>query len=282
MRSDAQHALTAPAFEHSPDYVQSLERGLAVIRALGTRAGPMTLSETAAAAGLSRAVARRLLLTLAHLGYVRRDARDFALTARVLDLGFSYLGALGYPELARAPMEALARRVNESCSMGVLEGREVVYVQRVSVTKVMRVALGVGARLPAWCTSMGRVLLGGLDDTALDAWLAGARLERLTQHTCVEPRELRRRIQQARADGHCYIEQELERGLCSVAVPLRDGHGNVVAALNVGMAYRENARGRALAEILPALRETAYEIQRLAGQRLAPPGGAGRGMNDRP
>jgi IclR family pca regulon transcriptional regulator len=258
-------------FVESADYVQSLDRGLAVLRALGQRNGPATLTEAATASGLSRAVARRLLLTLAHLGYVRQDGRDFSLTARVLELGFGYLGSLGLPEIARGAMEALAQRVHESCSMGVLEGRDVVYVQRVSVSKVMAVALGVGARLPAWCTSMGRVLLGALGDEDLQQWLAEAPLARVTDHTCTDPRELLRRIRQARADGYAYVEQELERGLCSVAVPLRNRDGAIVAAMNVGMPYRENARGRALAEVLPALRETADQIQRIAGSHI--PGG---------
>jgi IclR family pca regulon transcriptional regulator len=259
---------TVSPFQQSADYVQSLERGLAVLRALGNARTPLTLSEAAQASGLSRAVTRRLLLTLAHLGYVRQDGRAFSLTARVLELGFGFLGSLGYPEIARAPLEALAQRVHESCSMGVLEGREVVYVQRVSVSKVMAVALGIGARLPAWCTSMGRVLLGTLDDAALEALLATTRLERITDHTCVDSRELMRRIAQVRADSYAYVEQELERGLCSVAVPVRNAAGSTVAAINVGMAYRENARGRALAEILPALRETALQIERLASAWL--------------
>jgi IclR family pca regulon transcriptional regulator len=213
-------------------------------------------------------VARRQLLTLCHLGYVRQDGRDFALTARVLELGFSHLGSLGYPELARAPLQTLAARIHESCSLGVLEGGEVVYMQRVAVNKLMSVALGIGSRLPAWCTSMGRVLLGALPDQELDGRIARAELRQLTPHTCADPAELLRRIRQARADGYAYVEQELERGLCSVAVPLRNSAGAVVAALNAGMAYRENARGRALAEILPGLRETATGIERLAGAVL--------------
>jgi IclR family pca regulon transcriptional regulator len=257
---ESRPARTATPFEESPDYVQSLERGLAVLAALGASTHALTLSETAAATRLSRAAARRLLLTLVHLGYARQEGRQFALTSRVLGLGSGYLGSLGLPEIARAPMERLAARVHESCSMGVLEGAEVVYVQRVAVTKVMAVALGVGARLPAWCTSMGRVMLGGLEDAALESLLGTQALRQITPHTCTDRGELLRRIRQARADGYAYVEQELERGLCSVAVGLRDREGRLIAALNVGMPYRENARGRALAEVLPALRETALEI----------------------
>jgi IclR family pca regulon transcriptional regulator len=255
-------------FEKGPDYVQSLERGLRVLRALGLHGRPMTLSAAANATGLSRAVARRQLLTLAHLGYVRQEGRDFALTARVLELGFAYLGSLAYPELARGPLQALAERVHESCSLGVLEGTEVVYMQRVAVNKLMSVSLGIGSRLPAWCTSMGRVLLGAMPEAALEELIGRSALRRLTPHTCADAQELLRRVRQARADGYAYVEQELERGLCSVAVPLHNPGGAVVAALNVGMAYRENARGRALAEILPELRATAAGIERLAGAVL--------------
>ena len=260
---------TRPArFQDGPDYVQSLERGLAVLRALGTAEKPLTLSAAALATGLSRAVARRQLLTLAHLGYVRQEGRDFTLTARVLELGFGYLGSLAYPEIARGPLQELAARVHESCSLGVLEGTEVVYVQRVAVSKLMSVALGIGARLPAWCTSMGRVLLAALPEPELIERLQASRIHRITPHTCTDTGELLRRIGQARADGYAYVEQELERGLCSVAVPLRNPEGAIVAALNAGMAYRENARGRALAEVLPCLRETAVEIERMAGASL--------------
>ena len=265
-------------FEAGRDYVQSLDRGLAVMRALGRLARPATLSETAAASGLSRAVTRRLLLTLAHLGYVRQDGRAFGLTARVLELGFGYLGALALPEIARGEMEALSRRIGESCSMGVLENDDVIYVQRVSVSRLMSIALAVGSRLPAWCTSMGRVMLGQLTDAELERRLASANITRITPHTCTDPGELSRRIRQARADGYAYVEQEMERGLCSVAVPLRDRDGVIVAALNVPMAYRENARGRALAELLPALREAASAIERLASGQLPPVPAANRGV----
>jgi IclR family pca regulon transcriptional regulator len=256
------------SFISGPDYVQSLERGLAVIRAFGSNTPTMTLSEVAIATGLSRAVVRRQLLTLAHLGYVRQDGRSFALTTQVLELGFSYLGSLGYPELARPAMEALSRTVNESCSMGVLEDGDVVYVQRVPVRKIMTVALGIGAHLPAWCTSMGRVLLAGLQDEALAAWLAAYPAHALTEHTCTDAAQLRARIERVRQDGYAYVEQELEHGLCSVAVPLRGPDGSVVAAINVGMAFRDDARQRALEQVLPALRATAAEIQREAGPRL--------------
>jgi IclR family pca regulon transcriptional regulator len=260
-------------FQQSADYIQSLERGIAVIRAFGSQTPAMTLSAVSKVTGLSRAVVRRQLLTLAHLGYVRQDGRAFALTPRVLELGYGFLGSLAYPEIARLPMEALSRRVHESCSLGVLDGTDVVYMQRVPVRKVMTVALGIGARLPAFCTSMGRVLLAGLAEPALDAWLAALEPRKISEHTCTNRRELRRLIRRAGEDGFAYVEQELERGLCSIAVPLRNPAGTVVAALNAGMPYRDEARARALGEVLPALRDTAGEIERLAGPRF--PAGPG-------
>ncbi len=265
-------------FQRSADYVQSLERGLAVIRAFGSQSPTMTLSAVAALTGLSRAVVRRQLLTLAHLGYVRQDGRSFALTPRVLELGYGFLGSQAYPEIARPAMEALSRRISESCSLGVLDCDDVVYMQRVPVRKVMTVTLGIGARLPAFCTSMGRVLLAGLDDPQLDAWLATLVPRRVSEHTCTDRAEIRRLIRRAGDEGYAYVEQELERGLCSVAVPLRNPAGVVVAALNVGMPYRDEARARALGEVLPALRSTALEVERLAGPHFP----AGPGLASQP
>ena len=161
-------------FEHSRDYVQSLARGLAVLRAFDREHPTLTLPGIAARTGLSRAAVRRLVLTLQHLGYVRPLGREYSLTPRVLELGFGYLGSLKLTELAQPLVEQLARRVNHSCSMAVLDGQSIVYVLRVPVRRVMTVALGVGARLPAFAASMGRVLLAGLSEADLDAWLRSA------------------------------------------------------------------------------------------------------------
>lgn len=255
----------AEDFESGPDYVQSLARGLQVIRAFGPGRPRMSLSEVAASTGTARAVARRLLLTLEHLGYVARDGRQFSLAPRVLELGYSYLSAGGLPELARPAMEALSRRIHESVSVAVLDDTEIVYVQRVAVNKVMTITLAVGARLPAFCTSMGRVLLAALPADELQDRLARSALTRLTPHTCTDPRAIARRIATVRREGHAYTEQELEPGLCSLAVPLHDAAGQVVAALNAGMAFHPQARERALGEVLPALHAAAREIEAAAG-----------------
>jgi IclR family pca regulon transcriptional regulator len=180
----------------------------------------------------------------------------------VLELGYGFLGARDLTDLAQPWMEQLAHRVNESCSMAVLDGRDIVYVARVSVRKVMTVSLAVGARLPAYCTSMGRVLLAGLSPERFDAWLDGLETRRYTSRTVVEAARLRRIVESVRRDGYVWVEQELEMGLCSLAVPLRDRAGQVVAALNLGMPFHADAHRRAVQELLPALRQTARAIER--------------------
>jgi IclR family transcriptional regulator, pca regulon regulatory protein len=256
---------TSPGFTRSPDYVQSLDRGLAVIRSFDAAHPLLTLSEVAARAVLSRAVARRLLLTLEHLGYVRREERCFALTAQILELGFSYLASLSVAKLAQPVMQQVARQIDESCSLAVLEGYDIVYVQRVAVRKVMTISLGVGARLPAFCSSMGRMLLAGLDPPALERWLRGVRPTAWTRFTLTERASLRAAVQRARTLGYAYVEQELQEGLCSIAVPVRDARGETIAAMNCGMPYRVGARTHALKRVLPVLRAGAARIERSLG-----------------
>jgi IclR family pca regulon transcriptional regulator len=273
-RRPRRQAAREGTFEQSRDYVQSLARGLAVLRSVAGERASATLAEIAARSGLSRAVARRLVLTLEHLGYVQAAGREFRLTPRVLELGYGFLGARDLTDLAQPWMERLAHRVNESCSMAVLDGRDIVYVARVSVRKVMTVSLAVGARLPAYCTSMGRVLLAGLPPERFDAWLEGLEPRRYTSRTVVEPAKLRRIVENVRREGFVWVEQELETGLCSLAVPLHDRGGQVVSALNIGMPFHTDARRRALQELLPALRQTAREIEHIMPANwLAPVGG---------
>jgi IclR family pca regulon transcriptional regulator len=254
-------------FAGSPDYVQSLARGLAVVRAFDAEHAAMTLSEVAMRARLSRAVARRLLLTLAHLGYVSQQGRQFSLTPRVLELGFSYLSSLTVASLAQPFMEQVAHTIDESCSLAVLDAYDVVYVQRVPVRKVMTITLGIGARLPAFCTSMGRALLAGLEHEALERWLRGLKPQQCTRLTLTDKTAVRAAIERARAQGYAYVEQELQEGLCSLAVPVRDGRGQTIAALNTSMPFRVDARAHALKKALPLLRSAARSIERslLAG-----------------
>ncbi|NQD36355.1 helix-turn-helix domain-containing protein [Permianibacter sp. IMCC34836] len=252
---------TPVAFDDSPDYIQSLHRGLDVIRAFSRENPAMTLSEIAEITGLSRAVVRRVLLTLQFLGFVGQQGRQFYLSPRILELGFSYLSSLPFTDLALPFMEELAQQVHESCSLSVLDGSDIVYVQRVPVRKVMTISLGIGARLPAYCASMGRVLLAALDPTELALRLPET-LPARTPHTLTSRSAVLREIAQVREQGFAYVEQELELGLCSLSVPVRDRNHRVIAALNIGMAFRTGARDRAIHELLPALRETASQIEK--------------------
>lgn len=249
------------AFEQTPDYVQSLARGLLVLRAFDREQPNATLSDVARRTGLSRAVVRRLLLTLMHLGYVGNRGRDFFLTPRVLELGYSYVASLGLGELAQQAMETLSRRIGESCSMAVLDGYDIVYVLRVPVRRVMSVALGVGARLPAFATSMGRVILADLDVRTLRAWLQGVKFEAFTSRTVRSARALQRELSGVRERGYALVARELEAGLCSIAVPVHAMDGRVVAAMNVGMAFTDDAPQRAVGEVLPALREAQTAVE---------------------
>jgi IclR family transcriptional regulator, pca regulon regulatory protein len=252
----------AAPFTVSPDYVQSLDRGLTVIRAFDATHAQLTLSQVAERTGLARAVTRRLLLTLEHLGYVQREERLFSLTPQVLELGFSYLASLTVAKLAQPVMEQVSRQIDESCSLAILEGYDIVYVQRIAVRKVMTISLGIGARLPAFCSSMGRVLLAGLEPPALDAWLRGLRPRAWTRFTLVERPQLRAVVRRVALQGYCYVQQELQVGLCSIAVPVRDPTGATIAALNAGMPFRVGARGHAVTHVLPALRAAAVRIER--------------------
>jgi IclR family pca regulon transcriptional regulator len=244
-------------------YVQSFARGLQVIRSFSERAPRQTLSEVAAATGLTRAGARRILLTLQTLGYVDFDGKLFALTPRILDLGFAYLSSMPIWNRAEPVMEALVQQVQESCSAAVLDDTDIVYVMRVSTHKIMRISLGVGSRLPAWCTSMGRLLLADLDDEALRARLEASNVEPLTRHTLTDIDALVAKVLQARRQRWCLVNQELEEGLISIAAPIVDRSGRMVAALNIsGQANRTSAKVMQ-DTMLPALVEAAQEISRL-------------------
>jgi IclR family pca regulon transcriptional regulator len=255
------HHTTTEEFEDSRDYVQSLARGLAVLRAFDGDHMRMSLGDIAERTEVSRAAARRLLLTLQHLGYVRAVGRHFVLSPSVLELGFGYLGSLNLTDLAQPLLEDLARKVNQSSSMAVLDGQSIVYVVRVPGRRIMSVNLGIGARLPAFSASMGRVLLSGLDAPALEGWLEACRPVAHTPHTVTDRDRLRGIIDGVRAQGYAYIEQELELGLCSIAVPVRNSDGRIASAINVSMPFHPEAARHALDMLLPQLRLTAAAIE---------------------
>jgi IclR family pca regulon transcriptional regulator len=261
--------------ERPAHFVQSLQRGLEVIRAFDAEHPELTLSDVARSTGLTRAAARRFLLTLEALGYVRAHERWFSLTPRVLELGYAYLSSLTLPEVAEPHLERLVAEVRESSSVSVLDGTDIVYVARVPVSRIMTVAINVGTRFPAHATSMGRVLLAGLEDAELDAYLDGARLDRLSPRTITDPGELRAELERVRRQGWALVDQELEAGLRSVAAPVRDRSGRVIAAVNLsthaGRTSVEGARRR----LVPPLLDTAARIgadlrsARAAGERRA-------------
>jgi IclR family pca regulon transcriptional regulator len=227
----------ADALKPSDSYVQSFARGLEVLRSFGPQAPRQTLSECAQRVGLTRAGARRILLTLQTLGYVVTDGRYFSLTPRVLELGFAYLGAQPWRGLAQPILEALTETLGESSSAAVLDGADIVYVLRVPAKRIMSINLGVGTRLPAYCTSMGRVLLAALaEDERIErvqAWARTGLLTARTERTITQADDLLDLLARVRRQGWAHVDQELEAGLQSMAVPLHDRAGRVIAALNV-------------------------------------------------
>lgn len=243
-------------------YVQSLARGLGVITAFGADRSAMTLSEVALEAGLSRAAARRFLLTLVDLGYVRADGRLFRLAPRVLDLGYAYLSSLSLPGVAEPHLEWLVHETGESSSMSVLDGTDIVYVARVSASRIMSVAINVGTRFPAHATSMGRVLLAGLDEEQLDAYLRAVDLTALTTRTVGSAEELRARVDEVRRAGFALVDQELEAGLRALAVPVHDRQGRIVAAVNVSSHVSRLSKEKARRQFLPLLLEAAGRIEK--------------------
>jgi IclR family pca regulon transcriptional regulator len=261
---------TKTDFALGRDFVQSLARGLSVLRSFDGDHPTLSLAAIAQRTGLSRAAARRLVLTLSHLGYLRPNDRGFALSARVLELGFGYLGTLNFSDLAQPLVEDLARRIGQSCSMAVLDAQHIVYVVRVPVRRVMTVSLGIGARLPTATTSMGRVLVAGLSPSMQRAWLKDWHPARHTAHTVIKPARLRAVIEQVREQGYAWVEQELELGLCSLAVPVRNPEGQVAIALNTSMVFYPDAARDARKRLLPLLRKTATALEACLPGKLLP------------
>jgi IclR family pca regulon transcriptional regulator len=243
------------------DHVGSLQRGLAVIEVLAARPLGATMSEVAEVTGLTRAGARRLLLTLVAEGFATLDGRRFQLSPKLLALVRTWLQGTTLWTYAEPTMRALAAELQESCSAAVLSGQDIVYVARVPGRRIVSVALHVGARLPAWCTSMGRVLLAGLTPEELAAFFAGLRMEPLTARTITDPAALAAEIERCRRQGFSLVDEELEVGLRSIAVPVRDRAGRVVAALNVSTQAARFTAAEMEAAILPPLTEAARRIE---------------------
>lgn len=246
--------------KHPRDFVGSIARALSVIRCFGDTSPALSLSEVASRAQLTRASARRILLTLSELGYARFDGRLFSLTPRVLGLGYAYLSSQGFADAVRPYVEEASRLAQESSSISVLSGTEIVYVCRVHTERIMSISLGVGTHLPAHVTSMGRVLMADLPDEELRRRIAQIRFVRYTARTITTPKRLLQALGQVRSQGYATVEGELEAGLSSVAVPIRNGSGACQAALNFG-GPTARLQGTALTrKYLPILKEAAERI----------------------
>jgi len=251
-----------PAGEHDGDFIQSLERGLAVIRAFDGDRPQLTLSEVAKASGLARAAARRFLWTLVELGYMRADGRRFSLSPRVLDLGRPFLSSLTLPELALPHLRGFVATSGEPATMAVLDGAEIVYVAHAPSRQILSVSVEIGARDPAYATSLGRVLLAGQSDEWLDGCLAAARLEAFTARSITEPAALRAELERVRSQGFSLVDQELEEGLRALSAPVRDGNDQVVAAVNVAVHASRWTIDAIRKRLLPPLLQTAAAIER--------------------
>lgn len=243
-----------------PSFMTSLARGLAVIRAFGDQRRSLTIAQISQRTGIPRAAVRRCLHTLKQLGYADSDGNNFSLKPKILTLGYSYLSSTPLAVSAQPYLNQISRTLSESCSLAVLDDNEVLYVARSATSRVMSVALGAGSRLPAYCTSLGRIMLAHLPAEALDAYLAKVELKPLTPHTVVSVARLREILETARQEGYVILNEELEVGLRSIAVPVRGASGNVLAALNVGAQASRISCEKMKEEFLPVLLHGAQEL----------------------
>ncbi|WP_340373849.1 IclR family transcriptional regulator C-terminal domain-containing protein [Streptomyces sp. SS7] len=243
-----------------PDFIEALARGLEVITAFRPRQPVMSLAEVAGATGLARPTVRRILLTLTELGYVQQQAGGFALTPRVLDLGVAYVRSMGLWDVARPHLERLVRRTNESCSIAQLDGSDIVYVARVSVPKIVTLAVQIGTRFPALPTSLGKVLLAALPPDEAARVLSEPSRSGLEPVWRPDRPDWEAELREVRARGWAMTDQQLARGIRSVAAPLRDGSGRVVASVNVNAHAAETSTDVLLDDYLPLLLQTAGEI----------------------
>jgi IclR family pca regulon transcriptional regulator len=251
--------------------LQSLERGLTVIAAFSREHPRMTLSEVARLTGLTPATARRILLTLEELGFVRCEDRLFSLTPRVLSLGWSYLSSLDLWEIAQPVMQDVAARAGETCTAATLDRPDVVVVARASTRRILTMSLQGGARLPAHATAMGRVLLADLPEDELETFLAAAPLEPVTARTLHQPGALRRELHRVRRQGWALVDEELEIGLRSVAAAVHGADGRAFAALNLCTSSGRLSAAGVRERLLPVLLEGAREISAALQRRQEPP-----------
>jgi IclR family transcriptional regulator, pca regulon regulatory protein len=244
-------------------YVTALARGLSVLKAFDDQSARLTLSDVARIVDLPRASARRALLTLEALGYVDSNGRTFSLSPQVLTLARAYLASSPVPRVAQGFLENVSETLGESCSLSILHGEEVIYIARSTRKRIGSLHRDVGAHLPANCTSMGRVLLAALPDAELDRFLAQARLQSFTPYTVTDTGELRAILEKVRRNGYSLVDQELEVDLRSVAVPVHNADGRVIAAMNVSAQASRTPKKQLIDRFLPALRDAAMKMRPL-------------------
>ncbi len=244
-----------------PNFMTSLARGLAVIQAFSQRQRELTVSQISAKTGFSRAAVRRCLYTLGKLGFAATDdSRHFHLRPRVLALGHSYISSMPLAAMAQPILENVSHILHESCSIAALDKNEIIYIARANVTRIMSLDLGVGSRLPGFCTSIGRVLIADLPAEKLDEFLARVEFKRYTERTVANAEKLRQILRLVQRNGYCIVDQELESGLRSMAVPIRDSAERVVAALNVGAHAQRVSIPDLQNRFLPQLNAAAQEL----------------------
>ncbi|HWL99710.1 MAG TPA: IclR family transcriptional regulator C-terminal domain-containing protein [Nocardioidaceae bacterium] len=249
-----------PRRDSDPDFIESIARGFDVVRAFDVHRPVMTLSEVATSAQLARPTARRILRTLESLGYVRSVSGGFALTPRVLELGLTYVQGMGLWDVARTHMEGLVARTHESSSIAQLDGSDIVYVARVAVPKIIALAVQIGTRFPSPPTSLGKVLLAGLDADELDRVLAEPSRAGVVARWQPDRAELDTALREVRARGWALTDEQLASGIRSIAAPVRDGSGRVVAAMNVTVHAAETSVRTLTEEYLPLLLQTASAV----------------------
>jgi IclR family transcriptional regulator, pca regulon regulatory protein len=243
------------------EFVRSLANGLDVLEAFTPAEPRLTLTEVARKSATSRATARRMLLTLVDRGYAYTDGRTFELTPRVLSLGHGYWSGRSWHELVQPSLRDVSVRLNESCSAAILTGHDVMYVSRVHTRSIMRIDLGLGTRLPAFATSMGRVLLSDRSESELRTQLEKAPRPQYTPHTLTDVQLLIEAISAAREQGYALVDQELELGLRSAGVPVRNGEGRIVLAINTSMAAGAESIEATRQRVVPALQECAAQVE---------------------
>jgi IclR family pca regulon transcriptional regulator len=255
----------SPKRREVPDrsFVSAIERGLSVMRAFRDQSDRMTLSDVARIVSLPRATVRRCLLTLQALGYVESQGRYFSLSPQVLTLAQAYLSSSPLPRIAQSALERVSERLGESCSLSLLHGDEAIYIARSTRKRIGSLHRDVGSHLPAHCTSMGRVLLAALSDPDLDAYFATARLEAFTHNTVTDKAQLRELLAKVKKQGYSVVDQELEPELRSIAIPVQNASGRVIAALNVSAQASKTSKKQMLENFLPVLREAASEMRPL-------------------